>query len=492
MEGRPKTITGQADAQQDRRSAAQRMQFSKANLDRIARADHRPHGQMTIWDTKGNGLCVLVSRGPKEKRQATVTFRVCFYLRSLPGKPQYVRLGRYPNDQYVYPYKDAKGRGIVIDCSNIEAVRRAASDIRNRAATMGIDPRRPVASDVFEDVVKDFVELHASKNRSCAETQRIFDRYVLPEWRFKRITDIDKDHVTLLLDKIEKRQIKYKGKMLGGPLTATATLSQISKLFSWQASRRDNFSSPIVKDMGRGKPKARQRFLSDNELRVLWPLLDGVYGAVLKCALLTAQRFHKVGSMRRSEIKAHFSIPGHVDSDGQWIAELSIDNVWDAGRDDDPENKQVSAVPLSKMALEVIRSMPVIDSESDTDFVFSLNGREPIQAWSKFKARLDAAMAEALREQDIEFRPWQHRDLRRTGKTLMKRAGVSRDISERCLAHVIRGVEGVYDRYDYLREKREAFDRLAALVERIVNPPAGNVPPMRREAAPGGVVLPLA
>jgi hypothetical protein len=124
--------------------------------------------------------------------------------------------------------------------------------------------------------------------------------------------------------------------------------------------------------------------------------------------------------------------------------------------------------------------------------IFSLNGREPIQAWSKFKARLDAAMTKALREQGIEFRPWQPRDLRRTGKTLMKRAGVSRDISERCLAHVIRGVEGVYDRYDYLREKREAFDKLAALVERIVNPPTGNVLHMRREAAPGGVVLPLA
>jgi hypothetical protein len=38
------------------------------------------------------------------------------------------------------------------------------------------------------------------------------------------------------------------------------------------------------------------------------------------------------------------------------------------------------------------------------------------------------------------------------------------------LAHVIGGVEGTYDRYDYLREKSDAFDRLAALVERIVNP----------------------
>ena len=40
-----------------------------------------------------------------------------------------------------------------------------------------------------------------------------------------------------------------------------------------------------------------------------------------------------------------------------------------------------------------------------------------------------------------------------------------------------------YDRYEYLRKKREAFDRLAALVERVVNPPEGSnvVPiPVRR------------
>ena len=73
--------------------------------------------------------------------------------------------------------------------------------------------------------------------------------------------------------------------------------------------------------------------------------------------------------------------------------------------------------------------------------------------------------------------------------------GVSRDISEHYLAHMIRGVEGTYDRYDYLAEKREAFDRLAALVQRIVDPlrmwcrsdPAGAV---GRSDNPGGAPAP--
>jgi hypothetical protein len=79
---------------------------------------------------------------------------------------------------------------------------------------------------------------------------------------------------------------------------------------------------------------------------------------------------------------------------------------------------------------------------------------------------------------------WLH-DLRRTAKTLMQRAGVRPDISERVLAHVIPGVEGIYDRYEYLTEKRDALERLAALVARIVKP-AGNIVALsNRQAATG-------
>jgi hypothetical protein len=42
-------------------------------------------------------------------------------------------------------------------------------------------------------------------------------------------------------------------------------------------------------------------------------------------------------------------------------------------------------------------------------------------------------------------------------------------IGERCLNHKIRGVEGVYDRYDYFEERKEALEKiseqLALLVE---------------------------
>ena len=60
---------------------------------------------------------------------------------------------------------------------------------------------------------------------------------------------------------------------------------------------------------------------------------------------------------------------------------------------------------------------------------------------------------------------WTLHDLRRTAKTLMVRAGVRPDISERVLGHVITGVEGTYDRHSYAEEKRDALEKLAAMIE---------------------------
>ena len=74
-------------------------------------------------------------------------------------------------------------------------------------------------------------------------------------------------------------------------------------------------------------------------------------------------------------------------------------------------------------------------------------------------------------------------------RSLMSRAGVRPDISERVLGHAIPGVEGVYDptrcggdlRPPRLAdEKAEALKPLAHVVETIVSPPEDNVVEMGR------------
>jgi hypothetical protein len=43
--------------------------------------------------------------------------------------------------------------------------------------------------------------------------------------------------------------------------------------------------------------------------------------------------------MQRADLKAPLTVPGHHEA-GVWIDDMQVENVWDAGRDDDPENRQ--------------------------------------------------------------------------------------------------------------------------------------------------------
>jgi integrase len=203
--------------------------------------------------------------------------------------------------------------------------------------------------------------------------------------------------------------------------------------------------------MARTKPaeRKRERVLSDDEIRLLWPILGtrGSFGALLQIALLTGQRREKLVTMR-------------------W-ANVSVDGVWTIPAEA-REKGTAGSLTLPEMALKIIRAQPRIEG---TPFVFSgrLKGQH-FNGFSRAKRDLDGEIAKRG-----TMAPWLVHDLRRTARSLLSRAGVRPDISERVLGHIIAGVEGVYDRHSYELEKKDALERLAALVETILRPPADNV-----------------
>jgi integrase len=120
-------------------------------------------------------------------------------------------------------------------------------------------------------------------------------------------------------------------------------------------------------------------------------------------------------------------------------------------------------LPLSSAAKKALTEVPHIQG---CEFAFSTDARHPISGFSTFKLRFDL---------ECGVRGWRLHDLRRTARSLMSRAGVSPDIAERCLGHVISGVRGVYDRHRYEAEMLHAFEALSTQIERIVTPPGDNV-----------------
>jgi integrase len=154
-----------------------------------------------------------------------------------------------------------------------------------------------------------------------------------------------------------------------------------------------------------------------------------------------------------------------------------VDDIWTIPAER-YKTKRQNFVPLSKAALAIIEAQPKFD---DCDYVFPSRAKTPFSRSGKSKVKLDKAIVAAMKKRanngaKVEPIPnWTLHDLRRTAKTLMARAGVRPDISERVLGHVIAGVEGTYDRHSYADEKRDALEKLAAMIERILNPLPSNV-----------------
>ena len=370
------------------------------------------------------------------------------------GKKTFILTARFPGSHN--PTRRAIAE---VGAMELSAAREMARAWLEQIAA-GIDPkaeterkRRDTAQkpELFEEVVERYLAQHVRpKLRSAWEVERLFNKDILPAFRGLPFASIRRGNVARLLDKIEVR----------APIMADHVLAAMSKLCNWYQAREETYTSPIVRGMRRTKPSdhVRDRILDDDEIRLLWQVTGsaGSYGALLRVALLTGQRRTKLAEMTWDDIG----------EDGVWKIAFAPG-----------EKANAKELKLSMIALKIIYAQP---RGADSPYVFAGRGDRPLNGHSKCKRALDAAIA---KEAGHQIPNWVVHDLRRTAKSLMARAGVRPDISERVLGHTIAGVEGVYDRYNYSPHKAEALEMLAALVSRIIEPPGSNVHPISNRTA---------
>jgi len=339
------------------------------------------------------------------------------------------KLGRYP----ILNVKEAREKARLFLANPHKALTQAASGSFR---------------EVAENFVKRYVEANKDRNvplRSKPEIERCLAKYIYPVWQHLTFREIKRSDVTALLDGIEDNH---------GARQADVVLAIIRKMMNWFTTRDDDYVSPVVRGMHRANSNDRKRKriigkdegkddYNDEEFRAFWKACGdaGTFGALLKVLVLTAQRREKVATMKWDDIV-----------DGRWTIASEAREKANAG-----------TLKLPQAVLDIIAAQPRI---AGNPYVFA--GRSgPFNSFSQRKEELDEKLPATP--------PWVVHDLRRTARSLMARAGVRPDIAERVLGHAIPGVEGVYDRHSYADEKADALNRLGALVERIINPPTGNV-----------------
>jgi integrase len=327
------------------------------------------------------------------------------------------------------------------------AMARAAAAVEAEKREQGKNPAeerrpKPVNADSFEVLARKCFARATDKNgdplRSAARQISDMERLAFSVLGDKPIASIKRSDVVGLLDDIEDEQ---------GPVAADGILACLSKVMNWYSIRDDNYRSPLVKGMRRSNPsaRARDRILTDDELRAIWLAAEkegGTFARITQFLLLTAARRCEASGMLRDEVK---------------------EGVWTCPRERSKTKKPIKR-PLSELAQDVLEKTPKITG----DLVFTLDGKTPFDNFHLQKKEFDAACGVK--------NYWTH-DLRRTARSLLARAGVQDTVAERCLAHVVKGVKGTYDRHDYMAEMALAYEKLAGLIQLIVYP-QDNVTPM--------------
>jgi len=130
-----------------------------------------------------------------------------------------------------------------------------------------------------------------------------------------------------------------------------------------------------------------------------------------------------------------------------------------------------------------LNSVPQIGNRA----VFTVSGTAPVSGFSRAKRRLDTAMLAAKRDElgaHCEPIPhWTFHDLRRTAATGMAQLNIAPHVVDKVLNHAsgtIRGVAAVYNRFEYLDERRAALEAWGRYVAGLVAPAAANVVALRK------------
>ena len=243
---------------------------------------------------------------------------------------------------------------------------------------------------------------------------------------------------------------------------ADAATRHIKAFFQWAklSKRKTGLTVNPAEDLRIGETTKRIRFLTKDEVRWFAAAVaqePALWRDAYMLALLTGLRRGEALHLERIEVN---------------IEDRSLD------------------IPAARMKPGVDHRFPVGPAAwaivqrraaaSDSRYIFPALGTEEdnhVTGYSSIQDRVAKRMVKIAAKEGAVVERWTFHDLRRTLSTHVnglkdknENRLVAKDHVERCLSHVIGGVEGIYDRQDYYAEKRRAFTLWETEVRKIIGP----------------------
>lgn len=268
---------------------------------------------------------------------------------------------------------------------------------------------------------------------TMTEERRYWNNVIRPAIGDMKVEDVTPAILAGLLDNLAKN----------APVSANRLHSLLSVLFKPALRHGWITVHPLqwIEKPGGPEPP-RKRVLSDDEIKALWPCFDQLRPNprdILRLILLTAQRPGEIMSMRWGDVDMAAAL---------WTQQKNKTDV-------------VHVVPLSGPVLKILEAR----EQNNGEWVFPSNYNRAKGATSGHAMTTKNARKKAQELSGVT--DWTAHDLRRTARTIMSRLQIKHHIRERILNHSQGGVQGVYDQFDYLQEKRDALDQLGREILRI-------------------------
>lgn len=289
-------------------------------------------------------------------------------------------------------------------------------------------------TDLFKIVLEEWLKKDQAKNKSVHQVKMAMYLHALPALGNMSVTSITKRDVNKMIDKVVDA---------GSPVAANRILAYMKRFFSWCKERDILDQSPVEAIKLPSKENDRDRVLNLGEIKSFWISCDKMgypWGPIFQLLLLTGARLKEISQASWSEIS---------------ISDRILDLPGSRTK-----NERAHQIQLSVQTLKILLSLPKVEGQ---DFLFSTNGKTPVSGFSKVKKRLDMLCG---------VTNWRFHDLRRSFAThSSEKLSVSPVIVDKILNHrtgQVRGVTAVYQRGEYLAERREALQKWGDYIERLV------------------------
>lgn len=288
--------------------------------------------------------------------------------------------------------------------------------------------------------------------------ERVLRRHIYPVIGRLPVDEIQPAHVDDVLTRIVAA---------GAPTVANDALRYLTRMFHFAVKRKWIVSNPASEfeqsDAG-GTEHPRTRALNRQELATLSKAMRDTptFGRVNELAVWLLLAF----CVRKMELLA-----------AKWTEFDLAKGVWTLQKHRTKTSVTI-AVPLAPPVITWLNELKV--HAAGSEYLFP--ARRILK--KRFEHISPDTLNAALKRLHLENTPhFTVHDMRRTARSLLAELGVSRFVAERALNHKLRGVEGIYDQFDYFEQRKEALTHWANLLDSISRGEPFNVVPLQRPAA---------